>query len=106
MCFPFLFRGTLDTRSLEINHQMKMAAAIALAKLAREEVPLEVSNAYNGREFKFGPDYIVPTPFDPRLLVTVSTAVAKAAIASGAAKHVITDWTQYENELKARVKLQ
>lgn len=97
MCFPFLFRGTLDTRSRDINHTMKMAAAMALAELAREPVPEEVSNAYQGRHFEFGADYIVPTPFDPRLLVKISTAVAKAAIESGAAKHIITDWKEYEN---------
>ncbi len=103
MCFPFLFRGTLDTRSRDINHTMKMAASMALAELAREPVPAEVSRAYQGRHFEFGADYIVPTPFDPRLLVKISTAVAKAAIESGAAKHIITDWKEYEYRLKARV---
>ena len=87
MCFPFLFRGTLDTRSKNINHKMKMAAALALAELAREPVPKEVERAYpQGREFIFGRDYIVPTPFDPRLLCRVAPAVAKAAMESGEAR--------------------
>lgn len=85
MCFPFLFRGTLDTRAREINEQMKMAAALALADLARQPVPNEVARAYEGKRFSFGPDYIIPTPFDPRLIYVVSEAVAKAAISSGAA---------------------
>lgn len=85
MCFPFLFRGALDTRAREINEQMKMAAALALADLARQEVPDEVARAYEGKRFTFGPDYIIPTPFDPRLIYIVSEAVAKAAISSGAA---------------------
>ena len=85
MCFPFLFRATLDTRSREINEQMKMAAAVALADLAQQEVPVEVQQAYEGKIFTFGPEYIIPTPFDPRLLFTVSEAVAKAAMSSGAA---------------------
>lgn len=86
MCFPFLFRGTLDTRSPQINEAMKMAAAKALAMLAREEVPESVSRAYEGKQFSFGKDYIIPTPFDPRLLYTISSAVAKAAMDSGIAK--------------------
>ena len=102
MCFPFLFRATLDTRSSEINEQMKMAAAVALAELARQEVPAEVSQAYEGRRFAFGPDYIIPTPFDPRLLYTISKAVAKAAMSSGAATQNIDDWAEYENELRMK----
>ena len=97
MCFPFLFRATLDTRSREINEDMKMAAAKALADLAREIVPPEVSQAYEGKSFTFGADYIIPTPFDPRLIYKVSEAVAKAAIQSGAATQQITDWQEYEN---------
>ena len=85
MCFPFLFRGALDTRAESINEAMKMAAALALAELAREPVPAQVSEAYNGKQFSFGRDYIIPTPFDPRLLERISTAVAKAAIESGEA---------------------
>ena len=80
MCFPFLFRATLDTRAREINEAMKMAAANALAMLAREPVPDEVARAYQGKRFNFGADYIIPTPFDPRLIYKVSEAVAKAAI--------------------------
>jgi malate dehydrogenase (oxaloacetate-decarboxylating)(NADP+) len=99
MCFPFLFRGTLDTRAPQINEAMKMAAAKALAMLAREPVPAEVSRAYNGKQFSFGKDYIIPTPFDPRLLYTVSSAVAKAAMDSGIAKIQITDWNEYKHEL-------
>lgn len=87
MCFPFLFRGALDTRATCINEEMKLAAANALAMLAREDVPFEVSAKYEGRTFKFGNEYILPTPFDPRLLFTVSKAVAQAAMDSGVAKH-------------------
>ena len=100
MCFPFLFRGALDTRATEINEPMKLAAANALAELAREEVPFEVSAAYQGREMKFGPEYIMPTPFDPRLLYRISSAVAQAAMDSGVAKKQITDWKEYEHHLK------
>lgn len=96
MCFPFLFRGTLDTRAREINEQMKMAAALALADLARQEVPDEVARAYEGKRFSYGPEYIIPTPFDPRLIYVVSEAVAKAAISSGAATQIIEDWTEYK----------
>ena len=85
MCFPFLFRGTLDTRASEINEAMKMAAALALADLAQQPVPDEVARAYEGKRFSYGPDYIIPTPFDPRLIYVVSEAVAKAAIRSGVA---------------------
>ena len=95
MCFPFLFRGALDTRAPEINEAMKMAAALALAELAQKPVPDEVARAYGGKRFSFGPDYIIPTPFDPRLLYTVSEAVAKAAITSGIATTFIDDWVEY-----------
>lgn len=100
MCFPFLFRGALDTRASEINEPMKLAAAMALAELAREEVPFEVQAAYQGREFHFGKEYIIPTPFDPRLLYRVSSAVAKAAMDSGVAKKPITDWNEYKHYLQ------
>jgi len=96
MCFPFLFRGALDTRAREINEPMKMAAALALAELAREPVPNEVARAYEGKRFSFGRDYIMPTPFDPRLIYVVSEAVAKAAISSGSATQTIEDWTEYK----------
>lgn len=102
MCFPFLFRGTLDTRAREINEQMKMAAALALADLATQSVPDEVMRAYEGKRFSFGPEYIIPTPFDPRLLYVVSEAVAKAAISSGAATLTIDDWTQYKYSLREK----
>ena len=102
MCFPFLFRGTLDTRSRIINEDMKMAAALALSELARLPVPEEVLRAYEGRQFTFGPDYIIPTPFDPRLIFVVSEAVAKAAIKSGVAQNVIEDWVDYQCQLRAR----
>ena len=95
MCFPFLFRGTLDTRSPEINEPMKVAAANALAMLAREPVPKEVERAYNGTHFEFGPDYIMPTPFDPRLIDVIPRAVAQAAMDSGIARVQITDWNEY-----------
>ena len=99
MCFPFLFRGTLDTRSPQINEEMKMAASVALAELARKEVPEEVSRAYNGKKFSFGPEYIIPTPFDPRLLKCVAMATAKAACSSGVARRPIEDWAAYEASL-------
>ena len=102
LCFPFLFRGALDTRASQINFQMKMAAAEAIAKLAREPVPPEVLAAYDKADIKFGKEYIIPTPFDPRLIYVVSQAVAKAAIESGVAKKPITDWAAYEAELKSR----
>lgn len=85
MCFPFMFRGALDVRAKQINEQMKMAAALSLAKLAKLEVPMEVERAYNGRKMTFGREYIIPTPFDPRLILEVPVAVAKAAIESGVA---------------------
>ncbi len=80
-----MFRGALDTRSTQINEQMKMAASEALAKLAREPVPKEVLSAYGVDGIEFGRDYIIPTPFDPRLIYVVSKAVAKAAMESGVA---------------------
>lgn len=102
MCFPFLFRGTLDTRTKEINEPMKLAAAKALAMLAREPVPKEVQRAYAGTEFTFGPDYIMPTPFDPRLIDVVPRAVAQAAMDSGVAKVKITDWNAYHYQCKMK----
>lgn len=102
LCFPFLFRGALDVRAKEINYAMKMAAAGALAKLAREPVPAEVLKAYNKEALSFGREYIIPTPFDPRLIHVVSQAVARAAMDSGVAKKPISDWAKYETELKNR----
>ncbi len=84
--FPFIFRGALDVRARQINEEMKLAAAHALADLAREDVPDAVSRAYGGERFKFGPDYIIPKPFDPRVLLWVAPAVAKAAMDSGVAR--------------------
>ena len=92
MCFPFLFRATLDTRSKQINEKMKMAAALALAGLAKLEVPNSVKAAIPGRDFTFGREYVIPTPFDPRLISVLPCAVAKAAIESGTATHKIEDF--------------
>jgi malate dehydrogenase (oxaloacetate-decarboxylating)(NADP+) len=103
MCFPFLFRATLDVRAKQINEEMKMAAAMALAELAKKPVPESVKKAIPGREFNFGPDYIIPTPFDPRLIFELPCAIAKAAIDSGIAKKPITDFNQYRSELGERM---
>jgi malate dehydrogenase (oxaloacetate-decarboxylating)(NADP+) len=103
MCFPFLFRATLDTRSKQINEEMKMAAALALAGIAKEPVPEEVKRAITGREFVFGREYVIPTPFDPRLITVLPCAVAKAAMESGTASHHISDFDAYKKELAARV---
>ena len=102
MCFPYLFRGALDVRASTISENMKIATAKALAELAREDVPEEVSKTY-GRELKFGPEYIIPTPFDPRLLVRISTAVAKAASDEGNAQQSYEDWDLYAEHLTARI---
>jgi malate dehydrogenase (oxaloacetate-decarboxylating)(NADP+) len=104
LCFPFIFRGALDVRASQITETMKMAAAEAIAKLAREPVPKEVLEAYGRETMEFGRDYIIPTPFDPRLIYTVSRAVAQAAIDSGVAYKKIDDWEAYEKELYDRVK--
>ena len=92
MCFPFLFRATLDTLSTTINEEMKMACSITLADLAREPVPEEVKAIYPGRTFEFGTNYVIPTPFDPRLITRLPIAVAKAAMASGVARRHIEDF--------------
>ena len=101
--FPFIFRGALDVRSKAINEEMKMAAVKALADLAKEKVPEVVINAYGGKEFSFGPEYIIPKPFDPRVLWKVAPAVAKAAMDTGVARHPIEDWTAYAEELQERL---
>jgi malate dehydrogenase (oxaloacetate-decarboxylating)(NADP+) len=101
--FPYIFRGALDVRASTINDAMKIAAAHALAKLAREDVPDEVAAAYSGQRLRYGPDYIVPTPFDPRLISTVPPAVAKAAIASGVARLPLADMAAYRTSLKGRL---
>ncbi len=101
--FPYIFRGALDVRAGAINEAMKLAAIKALAALAKEPVPDIVNVAYNNAVLKYGPTYIIPKPLDPRLLVRVSMAVAKAAIDSGVAKRIITDWDAYEAELFRRL---
>ena len=101
--FPFIFRGALDVRATGINDEMKIAAANALAALAREPVPEEVAAAYGGTAHSFGPDYIIPAPFDPRLIEIVPVAVAKAAMESGCAQRPITDFEVYRSQLRARL---
>ncbi len=100
--FPFIFRGALDVRATAINEEMKIAAARAIAELAREPVPEEVAAAY-GQNHTFGLDYIIPAPFDPRLMEVVSSAVAKAAMDSGVAQKPIEDFDAYRTQLKARL---
>lgn len=101
--FPYIFRGALDVRATEINEEMKLAAVKALAALAKEPVPEIVIKAYGADKIKFGRDYLIPKPLDPRLITTISPAVAKAAIESGIAKHPITDWHAYHEELLSRI---
>jgi malate dehydrogenase (oxaloacetate-decarboxylating)(NADP+) len=101
--FPFIFRGALDVRATAINEEMKLAATKAIAELAKKPVPEAVNLAYGARNLKFGKDYIIPKPMDQRLLIEVSTAVAKAAVDSGVARKVITDWDAYTEELRSRV---
>ena len=101
--FPFIFRGALDVRATEITENMK-AAARALASLAKEPVPEEVKKAYGGKEFSFGRDYIVPKPFDPRVIEREAVAVARAAVEDGVAQEPITDWDGYVMELRERMK--
>ncbi len=103
--FPFIFRGALDVRASAINEEMKMAAVRALAELAKKKVPEMVLNAYGGEDFKFGKEYIIPKPFDPRVLWFVAPAVAKAAIESGVARINIDNWDAYVEELKERLGL-
>ncbi|CDO46131.1 malic enzyme [Bartonella henselae] len=102
LCFPYIFRGALDVRATVINEDMKIAAARAIADLAHEEVPDSVAEAYRGKRLKFGPNYIIPVPFDPRLFTVVSIAVAKAAMKSGVAQRHIDDLEAYERDLNAR----
>jgi len=103
--FPFIFRGALDVRAATINDEMKLAAAKALAHLAQQTVPEEVNMAYGVQNLKFGRDYIIPKPTDPRLIETVAPAVAKAAINSGVAKKPITNWAAYKESLRKRMGL-
>ena len=100
--FPFIFRGALDVRAKQINEEMKMAATRALAELAKQDVPESVTRAYGIEKLKFGPEYIIPKPFDPRVLLWVAPAVAWAAVASGIAGHIV-DIEQYRAELDARL---
>jgi len=101
--FPYIFRGALDVRATTINEAMKIAAAEAIAALAREDVPDEVASAYTGSFLKFGPDYIIPKPFDPRLISRVPAAVAKAAMDSGVARQPIIDMDTYRAQLSGRL---
>jgi malate dehydrogenase (oxaloacetate-decarboxylating)(NADP+) len=101
--FPYIFRGALDVRATEINEAMKLAAVHALAKLAKEPVPEMVHKAYGDNTISFGRTYLIPKPLDPRLITTISPAVAKAAMESGVAKHPITNWEAYEQELQERI---
>lgn len=103
--FPYIFRGALDVRAMQINEEMKLAAVKALAALAKSPVPDMVNMAYNEKNITFGPQYIIPKPIDPRLLETVAPAVAKAAMDSGVAKFPITDWEAYKNDLNKRLGL-
>jgi len=101
--FPYIFRGALDVRATKINEAMKMAAVRALAELAKEHVPEQVNIAYGETKLNFGTDYIIPKPFDPRLITMVAPAVAKAAMDSGVALNPITDWEKYQEELMERM---
>ena len=101
--FPYIFRGALDVRARRVNHEMKIACARALAALAREDVPDEVAAAYRGRKLKFGRDYIIPTPFDPRLIWYIPPFVAQAAMDTGVARKPILDMDAYRTELRSRL---
>lgn len=101
--FPFIFRGALDVRATCINEEMKLAAVYAIANLAKEHVPDAVNEAYGARNLSFGKEYILPKPLDHRLLIAVAPAVAKAAVDSGVAKSIITDWDNYKEDLIKRM---
>lgn len=101
--FPFIFRGALDVKAKKINEEMKLAAVYALANLAKEIVPEQVNIAYGAKKLSFGKDYILPKPFDPRLITEIPPAVAKAAMESGVATDPITDWGKYRDELSDRM---
>ncbi|MCC9624399.1 NADP-dependent malic enzyme [Thalassospira sp. MA62] len=103
LCFPFLFRGALDVGATEINEEMKIAAVEAIADLAMVEVSDVVSTAYGGEELKFGPEYLIPKPFDPRLMIEIPPRVAKAAMDSGVAKRPIEDFDAYRQQLEGFV---
>ena len=101
--FPYIFRGALDVRATAINEEMKLAAVYSLAALAKETVPDLVNKAYGDDKIQFGPEYLIPKPLDPRLITTISPAVAKAAMDSGVAKAKITNWEEYKLDLQKRV---
>jgi len=101
--FPYIFRGALDVRATAINEEMKIAAVRSIAEIAKKPVPEAINLAYNTTTLKFGRDYIIPKPMDQRLIIEVSTAVAKAAVDSGVARNVITDWDAYAEELRRRI---
>ena len=101
--FPYIFRGALDVRATAINEEMKLASVKAIAELAKEVVPDLVLRAYQSKNMGFGKDYLIPKPLDPRLITTISPAVAKAAMASGVARKEITDWEKYNVELQERI---
>jgi len=103
--FPYIFRGALDVKATAINEEMKKAAVYALASLAKMDVPESVNRAYNQKNLKFGKEYIIPKPLDPRLITTVAPAVAKAAMESGVATEPITDWDEYQKKLAERLGL-
>ena len=98
--FPYIFRGALDVRATKINEEMKLAAAHAIAALAREPIPASVLRAYNLEKLEFGRSYLIPKPLDPRLLCTVATAVARAAVESGVARRPVADWDAYAERLR------
>ncbi|MBK7952975.1 MAG: NADP-dependent malic enzyme [Candidatus Accumulibacter sp.] len=100
LCFPFIFRGALDVGATAINEEMKMACVQALAAMAQDEVSDEVAMAYPGEELSFGPEYLIPKPFDPRLIITIAPAVAQAAMSSGVATRPITDLAAYRDKLR------
>jgi malate dehydrogenase (oxaloacetate-decarboxylating)(NADP+) len=102
--FPFIFRGGLDVGATQINEAMKLAASRALAQLAKEKVPLSVCQAYQLKELQFGPEYIIPKPPDPRLLLPVAPAVAKAAMESGVATRPIRDFEVYQQRLHEMIE--
>ena len=101
LCFPFLFRGALDVKATCLNKEMRLAAVHALAQLAHEEIPESVSDAYDGKHFQFGPDYLLPKPFDSRVLLRIAPAVAKAAKTSGVARFPITNYNKYRERLES-----
>jgi malate dehydrogenase (oxaloacetate-decarboxylating)(NADP+) len=103
--FPFIFRGALDVRARQITDEMKLAAVYALAELAKQDVPESVCRAYGVKKLEFGRDYLIPKPFDPRVLTTLAPAVAKAAVEGGQARVLIEDWDKYKDQLESRLSV-